>query len=322
MKRAFSQEKIVFLLWVAIFVIFSVTLNGFLTYGNLITLIRSVSVLGTLAVGMLLIVIGRGIDLAMIANMAVSVALSFVMLEHGYSGALALLSGVGFAALFGLITGFFIAYVEVPALFATLAMGALIYGLGRSLIFTQDIVRLPEDANWINWVGTGSVAGIPVQIIFFVAISIVATLFLSKTYAGRFIYGLGDNPLAARVTGLPTRPLVLLKYTGSSLIAFVAGLVSAVGVAGMNTRIVNSTLLYDVILVVVLGGVSLSGGKGSVRNVIVGTLLIGTLLNAMTIMNVQYIYQNLAKSLILLVALVVDSVLNPRDEQTAQQGDI
>jgi ribose transport system permease protein len=90
----------------------------------------------------------------------------------------------------------------------------------------------------------------------------------------------------------------------------------------MNTRVATSTMVYDVILVVVIGGVGLSGGKGSVRNVLVGTLLVGTLLNGMTIMDIPYTFQNIVKSLILLVAIVTDSLLNPRDEQTSQQGDI
>jgi ribose transport system permease protein len=81
-------------------------------------------------------------------------------------------------------------------------------------------------------------------------------------------------------------------------------------------------MIYDVILVVVIGGVGLSGGRGTVRNVLVGTLLIGVLMNGMTIMDIQYTVQNVIKSLILLVAVVADSVVNPRDEQTGQQGDI
>jgi ribose transport system permease protein len=85
---------------------------------------------------------------------------------------------------------------------------------------------------------------------------------------------------------------------------------------------VNSTLLYDIILVVVIGGIGLSGGKGGMRNVIVGALLIGIMLNAMTIIDIPHIYQNLIKATILLAAIIVDSLLNPRDEQTAQQGDI
>jgi ribose transport system permease protein len=90
----------------------------------------------------------------------------------------------------------------------------------------------------------------------------------------------------------------------------------------MNMRVVNSTMIYDVLLVVVLGGIGLSGGRGNVRNVLVGTLLIGLLLNGMTILDISYTVQNLIKSCVLLAALAVDAVLNPRDEQTSQQGDI
>jgi ribose transport system permease protein len=97
---------------------------------------------------------------------------------------------------------------------------------------------------------------------------------------------------------------------------------TAASLHSINIRVVNSNLLYDIILVVVIGGVGLSGGRGGMRNVIVGALLIGIMQNAMTILDISNIYQNLIKSTILLVAIVVDSLLNPRDEQTAQQGDI
>jgi ribose transport system permease protein len=96
----------------------------------------------------------------------------------------------------------------------------------------------------------------------------------------------------------------------------------ATAVDSMETRVARSNLIYDIILVVVIGGIGLSGGKGSIRNVIVGTLLIGVLLNGMTIMDVPYTLQNIVKSLILLVAIIVDATMNPRDEQTSQQGDI
>jgi ribose transport system permease protein len=118
------------------------------------------------------------------------------------------------------------------------------------------------------------------------------------------------------------RPVLVFQYLLAGLIAYIAGVITATSVAAMNTRIVTSNLVYDIILVVVLGGVGLSGGKGGVRNVVVGTLLIGILLNGMTIMDIQYTVQNLIKSSILLIAIIVDSVVNPRDEQTAQQGDI
>jgi ribose transport system permease protein len=118
------------------------------------------------------------------------------------------------------------------------------------------------------------------------------------------------------------RPIVVLQYAVSATVAYLAGLITATAVASMNTAVVNSSMIYDIILVVVLGGVGLSGGRGGIRNVIVGTLLIGILLNGMTIMNIQYTLQNVIRGLILLIAIVIDSVVNPRDEQTAQQGDI
>lgn len=96
----------------------------------------------------------------------------------------------------------------------------------------------------------------------------------------------------------------------------------AASIDSMPTRIYNSTMIYDVILVVVLGGIGLSGGRGGVVNVVIGTALIGTLLNGMTIMDVSYSAQNLIKGLILLIAILIDSFLNPRNEETAQQGDI
>jgi ribose transport system permease protein len=133
---------------------------------------------------------------------------------------------------------------------------------------------------------------------------------------------MGDNFLAARNMGIPVRPMILLRYVISALIAMTAGLLTASSLLSINTRVVNSTLLYDIILVVVIGGIGLSGGKGGMRNVVVGALLIGIMLNAMTIIDIPNIYQNLIKSIILLAAIIIDSVVNPRDEQTAQQGDI
>jgi ribose transport system permease protein len=98
--------------------------------------------------------------------------------------------------------------------------------------------------------------------------------------------------------------------------------VLAASLGSMPTRIFNSTMVYDVILVVVLGGIGLAGGRGGVSNVVIGTLLIGTLLNGMTILDFSYSTQNFVKGLILLSAVIMDSLMNPRNEETAQQGDI
>ncbi|MFC4671417.1 ABC transporter permease [Seohaeicola nanhaiensis] len=322
MLRSLNQERIVFLIALVLFVGFAAGLPGFLTSGNILSLIQNVSILGILGTGMAIGIIGRGIDLSMVSTMVISVSWMLVMVNGGMNLWLAFALALGFAAAVGVINGLLIAYVEIPAIFATLAMGIVVYGFGKSFLVSTDVVYLPTGESWFYTIGSGQILGIPNPVIAFALVALAAYLFLTFTKYGRYNYAIGDNLWTARITGIPVRPVMVLQYVLIAMIGLVAGLVVATAVSSMNTRLALSTQVYDVILVVVLGGIGLSGGKGGVRNVIVGTVLIGILLNGMTIMNLSYTTQNIFKSMILLAAIVIDTMLNPRDEQTAQHGDI
>lgn len=317
-----SQEKIVLLLAVALFCAFSIFLNGFLSAGNLVTLVRGVSILGILGVGMAIVVIGRGVDLAIVTTYAMAAAWTLHLASQGVAIGPALLLGFLLALAVGVINGVLIAYIEIPALFATLGMAALVYGFVRWALVPLYVVYMPPSANAISWIGSGFLWGAPTPILFFALVAFLGFLFLRFTKQGRFIYAIGDNFAAARISGAPVRSIIVLQYALSASIAYVTGIITATAVSSMNTAISTSSLIYDVILVVVLGGIGLSGGRGGIRNVLVGTLLIGILLNGMTIMNIEYTLQNVIRSVILLAAIVLDSLINPRDEQTDQQGDI
>jgi ribose transport system permease protein len=316
-----SQERIVLALAVVLFIAAAIFLRGFTDPKNLISIVRSVSVLGILAVGMAIVIIGRGIDLAAVAIMAMSAAWYLQMLNDGWSLPAAFVLTLAGVLFIGLVNGFLIAYAEVPPIFATLASGSFVFGYVRSQLITQDAVAVPK-GDILEALGGARFLDVPPDVFIFAGLCFVAFLFLRYTKWGRYVYYMGDNTLAARNIGIPVRPMTLLRYVISALIAMLGGLLSAAGLHSVNTRVVNSTLLYDIILVVVIGGIGLSGGKGGMRNVIVGAILIGIMLNAMTILDIPNIYQNLIKATILLIAIVVDSILNPRDEQTAQQGDI
>ncbi|MBK8160702.1 MAG: ABC transporter permease [Rhodospirillaceae bacterium] len=316
-----DQERIVLAIAVALFVVAAIGLPGFFTTANIISIIRSVSVLGILAVGMAIVIIGRGIDLSAVAIMAMSVAWYLQMLGNGTPDSTALLSALGAVLLIGLANGFLVAYADVPPIFVTLASGSFVFGFVRSQLISQDAIPVPPQ-HWIETLGQTRWLGIPIEVFLFSSIVFLAFLFLRFTKWGRYVYFAGDNPMAARNLGMPVRPMILLRYSISALIAFVAGVLTASSLLSINTRVVNSTLLYDIVLVAVIGGIGLSGGKGGMRNVVVGALLIGIMLNAMTILDIPNIYQNLIKSTILLAAIIIDGLLNPRDEQTAQQGDI
>lgn len=317
-----SQEGIVFALAALAFIAFSLILPSFLTTGNLLVLVRSVSILGILALGMALVVIARGIDVSMIAIMVVAVSWAFVITRAGYSFELSLLIGAGFAILAGALIGMLIAFGDVPPIFATLAAGSVIYGTGRTFFFTLEMQNVPPETDWFSLIGQGKLFGLPVTIVAFAILCVVFHLALTYTRFGWTTYAMGNNPNAARVTGLPFRPMVVAHYAISAFIAYLAGLILASSAAAINARLFNSTMIYDILLVVVLGGIGLNGGHGSVRNVILGTVFVGILLNGMTIMNIDYTIQNLVKGVVLLMAIIADSIVNPRDEQTSQQGDL
>ena len=139
--RYLNQEKIVFLLTVLLFIVFSLTLNNFLDRNNILSLMRSVAVLGILGLGMLIVVLGRGIDLSLVAIMAISIAWAMQMINAGTPVYAALSLGLLFALGVALCTGILVAYAEIPPLFATLAMATVVYGFGRAhLIVGTDVV--------------------------------------------------------------------------------------------------------------------------------------------------------------------------------------
>ena len=323
-----NQELIILIVTVSIFGGFSIFLDKFFSTGNLLTLMRSVSILGILSIAMAVVVISKGIDLSLIATLAIGTALAsvlsspdvlpFIDLPFVY----AVLLGFLFTAILCAITGILVAYWDMASVFVTLAMAGVIYGLGRTLFIGDELNYLPEDAVWLEYLGRGQLFGVPMPIICFLSLALVMHLVLTQTTFGKFVYSIGDSGLAARTAGVPVRPILVMIFILAGLVAYFAGLLTAGAISSINTRMVSGSLIYDVLLVVVVGSIGLSGGKGGMHNVILGTLLIGTLLNGMVIMDISFIVQNLIKGIILLIAIMTDTILNPRDEQTTQQGDI
>ncbi len=313
---ALSQEKIVFLIAIAMFCAFSFLLNGFLSAGNLLSLVRSVSTLGILGVGMAFLVIGRGIDLAIVAIYAMSAAWTLHLADGGLSIPLAMLIGYLFALSAAWSAASSSPMSKSPRCLRPWAWPRSSTASPAGPSCPLYVVYMPPSGASIGWIGGGFLFGVPTPILFFAAVALLGHGLLRFTKPGRFIYALGDNFAAARISGAPVRPIIILQYAISASIAYVAGMITATAVASMDTNVANSSMIYDVILVVVLGGVGLSGGRGGIRNVIVGTLLIGILLNGMTIMNIQYTLQNVIRSLILLIAIVIDSV-----HQSARRAD-
>lgn len=321
-SQRFSQQAIVVFIFLAMFAGFAVFLPGFLSGPNIVALLQNVAILGILGLGMAIVVLGRGIDLSMVAVLAVPPGLVLQMVQNGHSVPIACFAALALVLVFGLINGWLIAYAEVPPLFTTLGSGIFLAGLGQAAFFQLDVVQWSGALDVLAWFGRGNLVGVPMPLVMFGLATAGVAFFLRRTRLGTYIYAIGDNPFGARTTGIPTRPVIVLQYVMATMLAAFAGMVMAASINSMPTRIYNSTLIYDVVLVVILGGIGLSGGRGGVINVLIGTLFIGTLINGMTILNVSYSAQNLVKGIVLLTALLIDTMINPRNEETAQQGDI
>jgi ribose transport system permease protein len=315
-----SQEQIVGAITIVLLIGFGFGLQGFATTANLLDLLRSISKLGILGLGMGLIVISRGIDLSEVAMMAGSWCVALAAIARGLPPFWAAVVALAICVGIGLFNGVMVAFVEAPALFVTLATAYVIYG--AAFWFASAFVAYaPLDAPGLVFAGRGTFLGIPMPILVFAAAALVMYVFLSRTSIGRFIYAQGDNPEAARLTGVALRPLTILEYVLVAALAWFAGLVWIGETGSMQMAIVQGTTIFDVILVVVLGGISLVGGRGGVFSVVAGCALIGTLLNAFTIMNVNSEVQNIIRGVVLLAAIIFDNLLHPRDEETARQGD-
>jgi len=315
-----GQEQIVLLITLLLFVAFSFGLKGFATVDNLLNLLRSISILGVLGLGMGLIVISRGIDLSEVAIMCGSWAIALIEMKFGVPVFWACVLALAIAVTIGIVNGVMVAFVEAPALFVTLAASFIIYG-AAFWFAPAYVVYAPTDAHALLFLGSGRLFGVPMPIIVFALCAVVVHLFLSRTSTGLFIYSQGDNPEAARLTGIAIRPLIVLEHVMVACLAWVAGLVWVGTTGSMQMALVQGPYIFDVILVVVLGGISLVGGRGGVFSVVVGCALIGTLLNAFTIMDVNSEVQNIIRGVVLLAAIVLDNWLHPRDDETARQGD-
>jgi ribose transport system permease protein len=317
-----GQEHIVGGVTVLLVLVSSLTLDGFATVDNLLTLLSSVAVLGIIGAGLAIVVIGGGLDLSIVAAMSLSTGVVLRLLLGGESPILAVMAGLAVAVLIGLLNGLIVAFLEIPAFFTTLAMGLFIEGIALLWILEVRRFHLPNGYDgFIHDLGASKVLGIPAPIIVLALVLLVCHLILTRTVIGPLVYAQGDNPEAAAITGVRVRPWTVARFVIAACLALLAGLVTAGQINGYDTGVNDSTLVFNVVLVVVLGGVSLVGGRGSMLSVLVGALLIGVVLNGMTLMNIGTDGQALVQGVILLAALTLDSKLHPRDEETARQGD-
>lgn len=317
-------ELVVAVATLSLILIFSVTVDGFATIGNLRVILSNSASLAVLSCGMAIVIISRGLDLSLIAQMVAGATIFGIFISAGVSAPLSLLVALAAMAVIGFLNAWLIAYVEIPSMLATLASSLFLVGLLRFAILRGEfLLLLPKSDPTVAFLAGDILPGVSVPVVLMVLTLVASWFLLTRTTAGQIIYAMGDNFQAARLAGLPVRTTLIVVYVFAAFTALVAGLIMSAASGAVDFRTVtNGTLLFDVILVVVLGGIPLRGGRGSVRNIIVGVALIAVLRNGMTLMDFTTQTQDMLKGLILLTAIVTDNYLNPRDAETDSVGDL
>ena len=293
--------------------VISILSDKFLTVANGWNVLRQISVNLCISVGMTLVILTGGIDLSVGSILAFAGALTAGLLKYGielpsqnlfigFTLLGGILAGLIVGAGLGWFNGWAITKFSVPPFVATLAM--LTMARGFTMLYTQGFPINGLGDNF-DFIGTGWFLGIPLPVWISFLVVLLAVFITNKTPLGRYIYAIGGNENAANLSGIKTKKIKTIVYTISGITAALGGLMIT---ARLDSAQPNAGMSYelDAIAAVVIGGTSLSGGKGSIWGTVLGAIIIGVLNNGLVLLNVSPFWQQVVKGAVILLAVILD----------------
>ena len=285
--------------------IISLITPQFLTLSNLTIIVTQVSINALLAFGVTFVIITGGIDLSLGSIVAVT-GVTSAMLAHpdSYPVLIPIVMGLLAGLLMGAFNGFIITKSKIAPFIVTL--GTMTIGRGLALILSdgRPVSNLSDS---FNYLGSGTVFGIPFLILIFILVFALCSIILSKTILGRYIYAIGGNEQAARASGINIDRVKLSVYSISGLLAGLAGILLASRITTGQPN-AGAGFELDAIAAVVIGGTSTAGGRGTMTGTLIGVLLIGVINNGLDLLNVTSYYQQVVMGIIIIGAVIVDSL--------------
>jgi ribose transport system permease protein len=294
--------------------------DKFFTPENGLNVLRQVAVNICISVGMTLIVLTAGIDLSVGSVLALCSAVAVGLFKEGvqipslnlfigFTVLGALIAAVVIGLLLGYFNGWVITRFHIPPFVATLAMLTIARGL--TMLYTQGH-PISNLGSAFAFLGTGWIVGIPVPVYIATAVVVVATFITKKTKLGRYIYAIGGNEQAAKLSGIPINQVKIKVYAIAGALAALGGIIVA---SRLDSAQPNAGLSYelDAIAAVVIGGTSLSGGKGTILGTVMGAIIIGVLNNGLVLLNVSPFWQQVVKGSVILIAVAIDKAFEKRD---------
>lgn len=305
---------------VVLCIVLSIMSDKFFTPDNGLNVLRQIAVNICIATGMTLVVLTAGIDLSVGSVLALCGAVAAGFLKSGIeipSGDLfigftvtgVLIAGMLLGALLGWWNGFAITKFNVPPFVATLAMLTIARGLTMLYTKGHPISNLGKS---FAFIGSGNFIGIPTPVWIAIIVVLFAVFLTQKTRMGRYIYAIGGNEQAARLSGINISKIKILVYSLAGALAALGGIIVT---ARLDSAQPNAGISYelDAIAAVVIGGTSLSGGKGSIWGTVMGAIIIGVLNNGLVLLNVSPFWQQVVKGTVILLAVIIDKAGEKKD---------
>jgi ribose transport system permease protein len=276
----------------------------FLTLSNLSNIGTNMAFIGLMAAAGTPLIIGGGLDLSVAAVAGLAGVIVALMHANGLNIWMGCVTALVIGCAIGVLNGFIVTRLRLNPLIATLGTMSIFSGI--SMVLTGGLSK-PLFIPAFNWLGSGRVAGIPFPVILMLLVFLVLSLVLSKTPFGRFVYATGGNPEASSLLGVPVERTQMVLYVLSGLSGASAGVILAamLGAAAPNAA---GQHLLTIIAAIILGGTSLFGGRGSVWGTLIAVLILGTLNNGLTLMNVSSFWQDVTRGVVLLMAVGLDQL--------------
>lgn len=303
-KTSFMEKIIPFIGLILLIIVVSILNPSFLDLSNLLNLLRQISINGLIAFGMTFIILTGGIDLSVGSILALSSAFIALMITSGVDPIIALIIGVLIGFVLGAVNVLLVTKGNMAPFIATLATMTIFRGLTLVITDGNPITNL-GDSYLFQLFGKGYFIGIPVPAVTMIIVFVILLIILQKTTFGRHTYAIGGNEVAAKISGIKVNKIKILIYGISGLMSALAGgiltsrLNSAQPTAGTSYEL-------DAIAAVVLGGTSLTGGKGRIVGTLIGVLIIGVLNNGLNLLGVSSFYQQVVKGVVILIAVLID----------------
>ncbi|MEB3104018.1 ABC transporter permease [Ferviditalea candida] len=297
------------LILIALMILISILAPTFLTSENLFNIVRQMSVVGIVAIGVTFVIITTGIDLSSGSLIAlVSVVVATLAHPGQYPLIITIMAGLGVGVMTGVINGTIISKGKIAPFIVTLGM--MTAARGAALLYTggRPIGNLSDS---FKFIGQGDLFGIPVPILIFLFVGVVSYLLLNNTKFGKYIYAIGGNEQAAVIAGINVDKYKIILYGYAGLLSAIAGIILTSRIASGQP---TAGMMYelDAIAAAVIGGTSLAGGVGTIGGTIIGALIIGVMNNGLDLMNVSSYWQQILKGAIITIAVFVDSRKNKR----------